>query len=236
MWGGVAQLSRRAPCTKYFISYEARGRHLARAGERRRGRARVARRSLHTGRLERLPFFVYRAGIRRSRRNFGDELNYELGAALVDRLPRCVASANVRRPPPCAAAADREVLNVTSDAERRGKVLALGSVLEFARAGDVVYGAGAKPHGSDASFSWLSRGANNLSEVTLLGVRGPRTCDVLRRVQATTPVPCPSASAAASSSSTSSFTGDPGLFIALLAPSWAKLRWTPSHPDAYGVL
>ena len=169
-----------------------------------------------------MPWFVYRAGIKRSRRNFGDELNYDLGAALVDRLPRCsVASTHLRRPP-CA----HRVLNVTNDAEHRGKVLALGSVVEFARTGDVVYGAGVKPHGSDSSFSWLSRGANNLSAVKMLGVRGPRTCDVLHRlhVMQTT---CPSAD---------SFTGDPGLFVGLLAPSWAPLRWNASPPDAPGVL
>ena len=109
-----------------------------------------------------LPFFVYRPRCKACREhshagaNYGDEINLDLGAAMLGVAPRCKfcyhkqPACNESAPPhgSVAIAGCRShglrLLNVTTNASSSPKVLAVGSTLYTARAGDVVIGAGAK--------------------------------------------------------------------------------------------
>lgn len=154
-----------------------------------------------------MPWFVSRSGKTGLRFNFGDELNLDLGAAILSRhVPRTPRSSS-RSP---------EKLVTTTMCNQTGKFLAIGSVIGCAEDGDVVYGAGAKPHGKNASFKWVRP-----TTARILAVRGPKTCDAL---------------AARGMRSCPRQFGDPGLLTGLLVRSWMPLRWQPSSESEPAVL
>ena len=170
-----------------------------------------------------LPWFVDRPGvvpenwgirrvgksqIRTANGNFGDELNVDFGAVLLGK----------RRGPCCTDSPSRRCWNepgqlaITFNRSHRGKVLAIGSSLQIAQAGDVVYGAGYKP---------FRNGGRNVTahqawrEIRLLGaVSGPRSCERLADSRAR----C-----------LDQRFGDPALAAPFLLPSWCSLRWRPSR-------
>jgi len=161
-----------------------------------------------------LPWFVARRAIKRAAGNFGDELNVELGAALL------------RKPRPCSRDDARRAVafSQTSDASARGKVLAIGSVLQQAEPGDVIHGAGLKPlrngsgYSGQPAFDAIGSGAVHFS-----AVRGPRSCDVLEQRLGVAAGRCPRERL-----------GDPGLAAPLLLPSWSSLRPAARRGDAGG--
>ena len=113
---------------------------IAVACDSRRGRISRSLGNLFYGPSKNLPVFWYRG-----RTNFGDLLS----PIIVDY----VSGRSVRY----------------SSGTTRGKILALGSILHEARAGDVVWGSGA-----------IREGRLNLAGVRVLALRGPRTRRLLR--------------------------------------------------------
>ena len=163
--------------------------------------------------------------------NFGDELNFDLGLALLGSQLRSEVANKTEL---LERNHGNGSLWITHDKQRRGKIIALGSTIADARVGDVIVGAGAKPFRSARSPECRNgqRGATCAENVTLdmssiealkhsstviRSVRGPLTCQALNTKHVGVIKRCPSVY------------GDPGLFAPMLVPAWNNLRWMPAR-------
>ena len=154
---------------------------------------------------QKIPIFVARL---RRNYNFGDELGLDVIGAILGLNPRCGGGE-----PSC----DEPTVTFTTNNSRQGKLLLIGSTLRCARPSDVVFGAGIKPPITAELLAALRN-----SRVSVVGVRGPRTCAALRGSEHYYPPSCP-------------FYGDPALYSHLLIPSWHDLRHTPQGATGGGA-
>ena len=143
---------------------------------------------------QRLPFFIERVVVH----NFGDELNVDLGAAMLGMATHELDVVTVRE---------------LKTKERLGKVLAIGSVFGRIETGDVIVGAGVKHRARDNLLLIHSDVIDALKskQATMHAVRGPRSCKALQSKGLT----CPACY------------GDPALVLGMLSPVWGgfALRW-----------
>ena len=148
--------------------------------------------------MQRRKVFVARV---RKNYNMGDELNLDLMAALLGVQPRCGGDEQN-----CSSAS---LVQFTQNNSEGGKLLMIGSTLRCARLGDLVFGAGIKPPVTEDMLQVLRSNG-----VSVFGVRGPKTCEIIRGTANFYRPSCP-------------FYGDPAIYAHLLVPSWSDLRWEP---------
>jgi hypothetical protein len=170
---------------------------------------------------QRMPLYVSRV---RKNYNFGDEMNIDVGAALLNMTPRCVAANQSLRwgrragSEPNCAILDNRALWYTTNSSTAPKWLMIGSILKIAAAGDLVTGSGIKgPLPIAAPILRRLRSGG----VRFAAVRGPRTCAVLRGSDSWLPQSCPISS-------------DPALLVHVLPTSFMPLRRSPASRGHHG--
>ena len=190
-------------------------------------RLRAARGGLATC-TQTIPVFVARGDVDPPRiYNVGDEINIDVGAALLGVRARAEPSGG-------APTSQVQVLvRHTPNASVRPKLLLIGSVATVAQPGDVLAGAGLKP-GSERLLRRLQHLVRGERSVRMALVRGPKTCDGVGGVG----VGGGSVGGGGGgggvgggggSAVACAVSGDPAIMSHLLLPDWHPLRRAPTR-------